>query len=293
MLGGVGAGALAVACGTAYGESTRAAADAAIDGGPPSFEAGADGAQPADGGVDASAGDLDNAIELNGIEQHATLATRSYAGAAGFTIETWFRLSAVPTEPGVGRTAAIVAMADGAPCEETYLGFGGELVSGRKLSFTVDGPGDCTQRDADPLSYEPPTGWEKGVWYHVAAVRQANSAVVLYVNGVPAVQKLFSLPVLARARPTYVGRFTKGFKDEAFFAGAIDELRLYARPLEAGEVSFHYGAGKGTYGAPEPGLLLGFHFDEPSGVSAAPYAGSDRAKMTPGVAWVPGKVRRP
>jgi hypothetical protein len=222
-------------------------------------------------------------------------ASDLYPGDA-FTWELWFRGDALPTSSAIGRTQMLVVAADAGPCQDITLGFGSDLTRGDVLTFSVDGDGDCTTRNFTPVSFSPVGGFQNGRWYHVVAIRDySNKRVALYVDGVVGAAEDYSRAPVTKALKGSVGRYSDESVTNAWFKGAIDELRFYNRRLTTAEITAHYGAGKGHYGlAGEIGLLGGFHFDEPSGSTAYAYSTTSRQiTFSGGVTQVKGIVPAP
>jgi len=226
-----------------------------------------------DGGPrDGSATKLGRAVELDGTNWVSLPPTGNYIPASGFTWELWFSGDSLPTDTAVKDYIGpyppqeiLFAAADGQFCVDVNLGFGAVFAPSNKLSFAVDGPGGCGDRDTTPIGYVPPGGFENGRWYHVAAVRNyGTSSVSLYVDGTLVANKTLKLAAINGAGlVATIGRFADGINDWAHFHGAIDEVRVYNRPLSAQEIAAHYNAGDGSYGTgSEAGLLAGWHLDE-------------------------------
>ena len=73
-------------------------------------------------------------------------------------------------------------------------------------------------------------------WIHIAFVRQAGTAIS-YINGVPSgePQDMSKVGDLSNSLPFQIGR--RPFeRSPAWFAGMIDDLRVYARALSADEI---------------------------------------------------------
>ena len=78
-------------------------------------------------------------------------------------------------------------------------------------------------------------------WSHVVATRDAAGNVALYVNGVLDSQFSDSAPPHVGDSPLFIGTSLTGIDAFAsFFRGSIDEVRIYNRPLCAGEVEELY-----------------------------------------------------
>jgi hypothetical protein len=80
-----------------------------------------------------------------------------------------------------------------------------------------------------------------GTWYHVAGVRGTNF-IQIYVNGQLIGQTSVSFPQDYGTFPLYFGTSGQSSFDHKF-AGQLDEVSLYNRPLSASEIAAIYTAG--------------------------------------------------
>ena len=92
-----------------------------------------------------------------------------------------------------------------------------------------------------------PTVVKAGVWNHLAAVVEAGQGVILYCNG-EAVAKLdnpkkrcVNAEPLVFGREAWDGAANKG---PCFYQGLMDGVKIWARPLSAGEVRAEYESGR-------------------------------------------------
>lgn len=236
------------------------------------------------------------ALELDGTGHGVLSASAGAYASTGFSWEMWFRPDVVPIGTEIGRTQMLMVAAGESLCEDITLGFGSEKTAARELTFSVDGGGDCAVRNLTPTTFVPPGGFVKGKWYHLVAVRDYfGKKVGIFLDGALAKAETYDRAPITRELKVVVGRFWDGLTQSAYFKGAIDELRIYNRPLTFGEVAAHYNSGKGTAGLPtEPGLVAGFHLDEFTGFVAKDYSVAMRTfSFAGGVKLVPGIVPRP
>jgi hypothetical protein len=216
--------------------------------------------------------------------------------ASGFTWELWFKGDALPTSMDEGRGQILLGAMDTSPCEDVYLGFGTPNSPRRELAFNLDGDGDCAASNTDPLRHYPAGGYQNGVWYHVAvAVDYQLDLATLYLDGALVAQKQTTAAPLFQAMNFNAGRFFDGNSADAYFEGAIDDIRVYGAPLPLARIQEHYDSGNGQPGDPdEPDLLHGWRFDEGSGILAGNYVvGSPTAVLANGAQWTSGIVPLP
>lgn len=79
-----------------------------------------------------------------------------------------------------------------------------------------------------------------GQWHHFAGVRQGNSAMKLYIDGIlqgTAESFPLNLENTTNDSPLYLGR--RGSTSGTFFQGQLDEIRIYERELSAYEILQH------------------------------------------------------
>ncbi len=122
--------------------------------------------------------------------------------------------------------------------------------------------------------------WQHFVFTYDFSTRSAR----FYRNGVL---------LAAKAQNQHIGwsGFRIGIPGANGVDGRVDEVRIYDRVLTAGEVAEHYAAGAGTQGAPEAGLVAGWHLDEGTGAAAADYSGNGHpGSVLNGAQWVSGRV---
>jgi len=128
----------------------------------------------------------------------------------------------------------------------------------------------------------------KGRWVHLAAVLDQGGRMTLYVDG----QKVAAgkAPGLLAANPaegmqlgcddrTTVG----GYRSPSAFSGALDEIRIYHRALDAEEIGLLYKAP--AEGGPRGGLVLWYTFDKGN---ARDFSGNKNNGKLQGASFVRG-----
>jgi hypothetical protein len=178
----------------------------------------------------------------------------------------------------VSKSRAVASQGDGA-------------VSGFSLRYSQpDGKWALSMTGGDPatgtavrvVSSSTPV---PGAWVHLAGICDvAAGTIVLYVNGTPEGTASFSsVPpvsgVEASPRPDRVLRLARGPQGASaeFFAGAIDEVRIFSRALTADEI---------VLAATLPGMQASFAMDEMAGDTAADQLGGpEHALHLDGAEW--------
>ena len=170
--------------------------------------------------------------------------------SAGFTIEAWV-LNGVTGGQSAG--AGIVSKGSGGGGEQFCLdtGAGGAShtfrffvrnAAGATLGGNANGTVAATN-EVGPFNISNPAG---GNWHHlVGVVDEANSNIVLYVDGVQnAVGTAFApgQGILSSPFPVTIGartpNLTQDFTNQ--FIGTIDDVAIYNYPLSAAKVLAHY-----------------------------------------------------
>lgn len=98
-------------------------------------------------------------------------------------------------------------------------------------------------------------------WYHIAVTWTGNGSVIGYANGVPFATNSLGSPWLRINGNTYPKWLTLGaaqhgvtygggtYPNDRFFAGSMDDVRIYGRSLSATEVGNLYALGNGGSGS--------------------------------------------
>lgn len=86
-----------------------------------------------------------------------------------------------------------------------------------------------------------------GEWSHVAVVARSGRNVELYLNGALLQELKIDKPRCRNTDPMFLGREiwngASAHDGSAFYAGLLDELKLWVQPLSASEIKAHYEAG--------------------------------------------------
>ncbi len=198
------------------------------------------------GGASLSSGMAGNALNLNGTDGIARLSTTSGLNLSQtLTIAAWINPSDIS---GLYRTLLIKGDAAG------NRGFGLNFYNGN-LNF-VKIP-SANVRSSVALT--------QGVWQHVAVTWNASvGAVKFYKNGVLAQTATDTTPigVALNTDPMIIGSWLTG---GSYFAGRIDDLRVYNRALADSEIAT---LGAVTPPAPAPPLADTTAPSIPSGLTA-------------------------
>jgi glucose/arabinose dehydrogenase len=164
-----------------------------------------------------TAGKFGGALSFDGVNDWVTVAdSASLRVATGLTLEAWVKPSALN---GSWQTVLLKERTGGL-CYALYAHTG---ALGPSAHVDV-GSSEPRARSSSLLS--------GGVWTHLAATYD-GTAVRLYVNGVLAVSQAASGAVTSSTGALRIGGNSVWSE---WFAGLIDEVRVYSRALAAGEI---------------------------------------------------------
>ncbi|PNE34661.1 laminin [Streptomyces eurocidicus] len=177
--------------------------------------------QPGTEGADGQA------LSLDGVDDYASVDAPHFNTMGSFAVSAWARLprnkpqhtSVVLTQAGTNASGA----------ELYYSPTYDRWVLNQHTKDTLDAPSNKVVQNAGPA----PQGSE---WTHLVGVRDiVSGTLTLYVNGIPAGTVPLSSPWYADQR-LQIGAGSYGGKQDNFFAGDIDDVRIYDRPASAREV---------------------------------------------------------
>ena len=163
-----------------------------------------------------TAGKFGNALSFNGTSACVTVPSApSLQLTTGMTLEAWV----FPTSTPTGWRAVIDKTVDGYYLMASSQNPGpGPTIGG---SWTSGG------------DYQPgPTALAPNVWTHIAATFD-GATMRVYVNGVQVASKAKAVPLAPTTGTLQIGG--DSYPNE-FFAGRIDEVRVYNRALSAAEI---------------------------------------------------------
>jgi hypothetical protein len=213
-----------------------------------------------DGLVNAPTGD-GRALCFDGVDDCVSLLDGVVSWGSDYTIEAW--IVTTMTKSNIDVPYPIIGHWASGSASGCGQAFG--LNDGR-LVFVVSE--DASSGCGDDRVEIKGSQVNDGLWHHVAVtVDQTADLVTLYVDGQHAGQgsiaRISNSGCGIRALQ-YIGSTGSNWDNwtRQFFAGTIDELRIYSGVLSAGKITTHFNHGVGQYGQVEPNLLAGWHFDE-------------------------------
>lgn len=196
-------------------------------------------------------GKVGTGIDFNGTDSYLASDIPTVRTDAGFSVAAWVKLDSMPS------SAAIIAAQPGnyAP--------GFELYYSQAYDRWVFNQYSSDSASATPVRAMASTsgGVSVGQWYHVAGVYSGGDKLLsLYVNGQLAGSTSYTTAWDAR-RGLQIGAGNYSGTAGNFFPGTIDDVRIFDKPLVAGDVAHLY---KGEpIGTGRPARAV-FPLDEPA-----------------------------
>ncbi len=190
-------------------------------------------------------GRFGQAMSFNGTNQNVSIPYSSLLKPSDITLSAWFYF---PSGNATGPTQTIM----GSWFSGTWgweLNLGGsssDLMGALKIHITSDGDGVSTSNGSHVFS--------TGTWQLITATYDSATGVEkVYANGTLAVTRtITAASLLKNTAPLEIGATYDNGAVKRFFAGSIDEVRMYNRALSASEVKTLYNAG-----APGGGAVVG------------------------------------
>ena len=163
------------------------------------------------------AGKIGQAISLNGTSQYATVPDSTDLDITGaITMAAWVKPTAVGTQDLIAKEISAVAN-----------GYQLSLSSAGKVFVRLN---NAVASRVDSATSYPTDG---NSWIHVAATWDGNT-VKLYYNGVQEGSSLaYAGPIVANGTALGIGAQSDNMR---WFAGAMDDVRLYNRALSLAEI---------------------------------------------------------
>lgn len=224
------------------------------------------------GGTSPTAGRIDGAVVLNGIDASAATAAPVLRTDVSFTVAAWVRLDG---STPFGVDAAVSQ--DGTVNSGFQLGY---LPSRDRWVMSVPSADTTAATDVQAVATAPPA---THTWSHLVGVYDKTAAQIrLYVDGV-------KVATVARSGPwnaggaLQIGRGKTHSVIGNWWNGAVDDVGVYQGVLPDEAIS-------GL--AHPPAALIGqWRLDETSGTTAADSSGADHpATITGGTSWGDGWV---
>jgi hypothetical protein len=222
-----------------------------------------------------TAGQVNQALVFDGINDHVTAPHTGALNAFPLTVVAWIKTSSATGTVGIvnkyvagSRSGYNLFMNGGALCAWYF----------RNSSSSAYDGGNCTLRA---------TGYNDNLWHHVAYVVDGSSAR-LYVDGALKGSQAWTgnAGSPTTTQPIQVGRYP-GVSGTQYFPGSIDEVRVYNRSLTALEI----GALMQSAPPSPPTNLIGYWpLDDGAGTTAVDASGGGQpGTLLNGPTWTPGR----
>jgi hypothetical protein len=202
-----------------------------------------------------------NALALDGQNDYVGLPAGAVTALQNdFTLELWLRTTQPGTSGGNGQWWEGTGLLDGevsGPAADYGLS-----LRGTRVAFGVGGGTGAGSTSAD-VTIQSTTLVNDGRWHYVVATRRASDGLMtLYIDGQP--QATATGSSSARTAPP---QLTLGVVQSTaatgsnFFAGSLDEVRLWSTVRSAASIATAYQAGPPT-NLSQTGLVAYYSFDE-------------------------------
>ena len=210
-----------------------------------------------------------NAVSLNGSNQYLTVADNaSFNYSKGLTVATWIKINSAPSTAG-----GIWSDID---TGSQYNGVQIIVLSNRTIQFRL---GNATTY----YTLASSTALSTGTWHQVTCTFDGTSSTAgtmkIYIDGVQetGTTSTSNFGVTENSDVKYIGQ-TIG--QSYYLNGALDDLKIYTRPLSASEVK-----------AVGRGAVAHWTVDEGKGTQANDTSGyENNATAVGNPTWVPGKI---
>lgn len=190
------------------------------------------------------------ALNFNSTGQKVTIPHNSvFLLTSGFTISTWINSNSY----GESNLGYIIGMDD---ADNSINGFAFRWagVSGDMIGLRVNSGTPCLSGNGDILP--------DGNWYHALVTCDSNGDAQIYINGTASGSSLnIGNPANITSKENLIiGNSKVGDRN---FDGLIDEVLVYNRVLNSGEIATLYNKQK-----VQTGLIVKYSFEEGSGTAA-------------------------
>lgn len=193
-------------------------------------------------------------MSFDGVDDYAVTDIPTVATETGFSVAAWANLSKMPD------TAAIIAAQPGnySPSFELYYSKSYDRWVFNQYTS------DTATAGAVRAMATTPGGVTTGQWTHlVGTYSSASKELKLYVQGVLVGTTPYSTPWDAR-RGLQIGAGSYSGQTASYFPGAIDDVRIFDKPISEAEVTSLYK--KQPIGSGRPARAV-FPMDEPAGAT--------------------------
>ncbi|NVO03392.1 MAG: T9SS type A sorting domain-containing protein [Bacteroidetes bacterium] len=167
----------------------------------------------------------DNALSFNSSTTYAQIANSAALNPSSITIEAWINATAWRANYWEG--SIINKECDGCPDAGYMLRVG----NGGILNFGLSVGAGWTELNS------PASLLVTGTWYHVAGVYDGTN-MYLYINGVQVASKAQTGSISSNSTPLEIGRMNAD--NSRYFAGKIDEIRIWNLGLNSAEIGAWY-----------------------------------------------------
>ncbi len=230
---------------------------------------------------------LGSGLSFDGVNDYVTFGIASGLDVTNFTLETWFNWTGggATANTGSGGVTAIPLVAKG-----LHESDGSNVDANYFLGITSGGNLAADFEEYGGGQNYPVTGVKTvstNTWHH-AAVTYDGQTWKLYLDGVLDVSSTLAAPHAPRYDSIQHAGIGTAMNStgvpEGYFAGKIDEVRIWSRALSLSEIqnNINLGLTSGT------GLVARWGMNEAAGTTIASSVGTFPGMLTNGPTWVTG-----
>jgi hypothetical protein len=176
-------------------------------------------------------GNASNAFYFDGVDDYIDITNSLLFQPTQWTYSAWLNFS---SNPSVGLNAYILSIGGAGATQGIAVNNNSNVSNQGLISTTYEAVGSTP---TFVLSGSLPT---LGSWYHVVGVRETDT-IRLYVNGVQVQRAITTSSAISYGNATNFATIAaRQNTSNGLFNGYMDNVRIYSRPLTAGEVSTLY-----------------------------------------------------
>ncbi|MCP9234375.1 LamG-like jellyroll fold domain-containing protein [Lewinella sp. JB7] len=212
-------------------------------------------------------GDIDYALNFDGVNDYVELPTLTFLANTGFSVQGWFRTD--PNVNGVLFELFPVGGTDG----KNYMSV--QTLTDGRLVANYRSPANNAGGPALFSSSSPVVSLADGNWHHYTVVlREDLKMFSLYVDGVLASESAANYQPLPGDVSATIGRLSSGGTGSRYFSGEIDETRVWYSALKPAGVAETYNKTYTNSGETAACLGAYYRFEESIGTAAVDATGN-------------------
>ena len=240
-----------------------------------------------------ASGKVGGALSLDGVDDYVNIGKAIIGNNPAFSVSAWFKTSSASKQ------------------QVYYEGGSGTIMLYCTVNENIVGDVECGMLDdltAWAGKSTPASSFNNGQWHHLVFVQRSKNERELFVDGLPKGTDTAGIGTLTLSASRIGSRTSAVGGSFDFFSGAIDDVRIYNRALNASEIQALYQAqtpscGDGSCNGAEtcsscpgdcgtcPEPIAHWKLDEGSGTTASDSSGNgNTGTLLNGPSWTTGKL---